>query len=73
MTTRDYQNPYDADRLIRIDAVKQLTSLSKSSINAWVASGRFPAPSNLSLTIRVWRYRDVIKWIDEAMAREANL
>jgi len=59
----------DSDRLIRIDEVKQLTSLSKSSINAWVASGRFPKPANLSLTIRVWRYRDVADWIDEALER----
>ena len=69
MTTQHYQNPHEADRLIRIDEVKQLTSLSKSSINAWVATGKFPAPASLSLTIRVWRYRDVVKWIDEAMVR----
>ena len=69
MTTQDYRNSHDADRLIRIDEVKQLTSLSKSSINAWVASGRFPKPANLSLTIKVWRYRDVTDWIDEALER----
>jgi predicted DNA-binding transcriptional regulator AlpA len=59
----------DSDRLIRIDEVKILTSLSKSSINAWVASGKFPKPANLSLTIKVWRYRDVVEWIDEALER----
>jgi len=72
MTTQDYRNSYDADRLIRIDEVKQLTSLSKSSINAWVASGRFPKPTNLSLTIKVWRYRDVAEWIDDVMMRPDN-
>jgi prophage regulatory protein len=60
----------DTDRLIRIDEVKQLTSLSKSSINAWVASGKFPKPANLSLTIKVWRYRDITDWIDNVIARE---
>lgn len=69
MTTQNYQNPYEADRLIRIDEVKKLTSLSKSSINAWVAAGKFPKPANLSLTIKVWRYRDVTDWIDEAIER----
>ena len=69
MTTQDYRNSHDTDRLIRIDEVKQLTSLSKSSINAWVASGKFPKPANLSLTIKVWRYRDVADWIDEAIGR----
>ncbi len=69
MTTQDHQNVHEADRLIRIDEVKQLTSLSKSSINAWVATGKFPKPANLSLTIRVWRYRDVLDWIDIAMQK----
>ena len=69
MTTQNYQNPCEADRLIRIDEVKQLTSLSKSSINAWVAAGKFPKPANLSLTIRVWRYSDVLDWIDLAMEK----
>ena len=69
MTTQNYQNLYEADRLIRIDEVKQLTSLSKSSINAWVAAGKFPKPANLSLTIRVWRYSDVLDWIDLAMEK----
>ncbi len=59
----------EIDRLIRIDEVKQLTSLSKSSINAWVAAGKFPKPANLSLTIRVWRYSDVLDWIDLAMEK----
>ena len=59
----------DSDRLIRIDEVKELTSLSKSSINAWVAAGKFPKPANLSLTIKVWRYRDVANWIDEALEK----
>lgn len=69
MTNQDSQNTHEADRLIRIDEVKQLTSLSKSSINAWVAAGKFPKPANLSLTIRVWRYRDVLDWINNAMSK----
>ena len=69
MTPNNYDQ-LDADRLIRIDEVKQLTSLSKSSINAWVASGKFPKPANLSLTIKVWRYRDITDWIDNVLARE---
>jgi prophage regulatory protein len=59
----------DADRLIRIDEVKQLTSLSKSSINAWVASGKFPKPAALSLTIKVWRYREITDWIDDVLEK----
>ena len=59
----------DTDRLIRIDEVKQLTSLSKSSINAWVASGKFPKPAALSLTIKVWRYREITDWIDDVLEK----
>jgi prophage regulatory protein len=68
MTPNNYDQ-LDADRLIRIDEVKQLTSLSKSSINAWVASGKFPKPASLSLTIKVWRYRDITDWIDDVLER----
>ncbi len=69
MTNKSCIKDHAPDRLIRIEEVKQLTSLSKSSINAWVAAGKFPKPTNLSLTIRVWRHSDVIAWIDEAIAR----
>jgi prophage regulatory protein len=55
------------DRLIRIEQVKELTTLSKSSINAWVAAGRFPAPRHLSPTIKVWRYRDITEWMQNAL------
>jgi predicted DNA-binding transcriptional regulator AlpA len=71
-TTTKVSCDWDTDRLLRINEVSKLTTLSKSSINSWVATGRFPKPANLSTTIRVWRYRDLIKWIDEAMVREAN-
>ena len=69
--TPNNHDQLDADRLIRIEEVKKLTSLSKSSINAWVASGKFPRPANLSLTIKVWRYRDITDWIDEVLERGA--
>ena len=55
------------DRLIRIEQVKELTTLSKSSINAWVAAGRFPAPLHLSPTIKVWRYGDITEWMQDIL------
>jgi prophage regulatory protein len=55
------------DRLIRIEQVKELTTLSKSSINAWVATGRFPAPRHLSPTIKVWRYREITEWMQSVL------
>lgn len=32
-------------RLIRLPEVSELTSLGKSTINLWVAQGKFPAPT----------------------------
>lgn len=57
------------DRLIRIEQVKELTTLSRSSINAWVAAGRFPAPRHLSPTIKVWRYGDITEWMQDVLQR----
>ena len=50
------------EQLLRIDEVASLTTLSKSCINLWVAQGRFPRPSSLSKTLKVWRLRDVRDW-----------
>jgi predicted DNA-binding transcriptional regulator AlpA len=52
------------EQLLRIDEVAALTTLSKSCINLWVVQGRFPRPSSLSKTLKVWRLRDVRAWSD---------
>jgi len=52
------------ERLVRIDDVVTLTTLSKSCINLWVAQGRFPRPTALSSTVKVWRLSDLLDWID---------
>ena len=50
------------DQLLRIEAVAQLTTLSKSCISLWVAQDKFPKPVSLSKTVKVWRMRDVRSW-----------
>lgn len=52
------------DRFIRLDEVCRLTSLKKSTVNLWVAKGRFPAPKALAATIKVWRLSDIHRWMD---------
>lgn len=52
------------DRLLRLPEVSDLTTVGKSTINAWVAQGKFPAPAVLSPTIKVWRKSDVDTWIN---------
>ena len=61
-------------KLLRIAQVSELTTLAKSTINLWVAQGKFPKPLPLSKTIKVWRLKDVIYWIDKQYGdeREAN-
>jgi len=55
-------------QLLRINDVVALTTLSKSCINLWVANGKFPKPMTLSPTLKAWRLKDVVAWIDEQYA-----
>jgi len=55
-------------QLLRINDVVALTTLSKSCINLWVAVGKFPKPMTLSPTLKAWRLKDVVAWIDEQYA-----
>jgi predicted DNA-binding transcriptional regulator AlpA len=52
------------DQLLRIQDVALQTTLSKSCINLWVAQNRFPKPSALSSTVKVWRASDIQAWVE---------
>jgi predicted DNA-binding transcriptional regulator AlpA len=54
-----------ANQLLRINDVVALTTLSKSCVNLWVAQGRFPKPTALSSTVKVWKSSDISAWINE--------
>lgn len=54
----------EACQLIRISELSKLTTLSKSSINLWVAQGKFIPPIVFSPTVKVWKLQNVIDWID---------
>ena len=55
---------YEPNQLIRIDQVSKVTTLAKSSINLWVAQGKFPKPIMLSPVVKVWRLADINNWIE---------
>lgn len=55
----------DYCQLLRINDVKKLTTLSKSTIALWVAQSRFPKPIPLSLTVKVWRLSDIKDWLEQ--------
>jgi len=54
----------NSKELLRIKDVSAATSLAKSTINLWVAQGKFPKPITLSPTIKVWRSHQIIDWIE---------
>ena len=56
---------YAPNQLIRIEQVSKVTTLAKSSINLWVAQGKFPKPIMLSPVVKVWLITDINKWIEE--------
>jgi predicted DNA-binding transcriptional regulator AlpA len=54
---------YVQTKLLRIEEVSELTTLGKSTINLWVAQGKFPSPTLLSPTLKVWQLAAVKSWI----------
>ena len=54
----------NSKQLLRITEASDLTTLGKSTINLWVAQGKFPKPIMLSPTIKVWRQQQLNEWID---------
>ena len=65
--------PIRPDQLLRITEVSSLTSLAKSTINLWVAQGKFPKPLTLSPTIKVWRNQSLIDWIKVQSENESPI
>ena len=59
-----YRQSLQEYQLVRIEEVSAITTMAKSSINLWVAQGKFPKPIALSPTIKVWLLRDVVGWIN---------
>ena len=66
------KTPRPVDQLLRIQDVVALTTLSKSCINLWVAQHRFPKPTALSPTIKVWRESEISNWIDGQYADQGG-
>ena len=67
------KNPIQVpDQILKRPRVQELTSLPVSTLYAWVAQGRFPAPVRLGLRSVGWRRSDVQGWLDSRVsAREA--
>jgi len=60
------------DQLVRIEAASQLTTLSKSCINLWVVQGKFPKPTCLSKTVKVWRMGQLRSWMNDLFESQGD-
>ena len=60
------------NQLLRIQEVSDLTSLAKSTINLWVTQGKFPKPTLLSQTVKVWRLEQINNWIEGISNRPSS-
>ncbi|MDG4647920.1 AlpA family phage regulatory protein [Roseibacterium sp. SDUM158017] len=52
------------DRLLRRREVEAMTGLSRSSLYAAMAEGRFPRPVRIGLKAVAWRSREIAEWIE---------
>jgi len=51
--------------LIKLNEVKTLTTLSRSTIYKKVAEGTFPAPIKLGDRAVAWLETEIVNWIDQ--------
>ena len=62
LTATQLQGTYQ-DRLLRIDAVRFLTSLSRTTIYSRIASGEFPCAVRVHGNCMAWREAEINTWI----------
>jgi predicted DNA-binding transcriptional regulator AlpA len=61
MMTNNLQS--STPQFVRLEQVAKRTSLGKSTVLAWEATGKFPKAIRLSATLRVWLESDINNWI----------
>lgn len=57
------------ESLLRLDAVKARTGLSRSETYRRIAEGTFPLPVKLSSRRVAWVEGEILAWIDQQIAR----
>ena len=59
-------------KFIKLDAVKSLTGLSRSSIYQFIHEGRFPASVKLGSRSVAWVTSEVEEWMANCIANRSN-
>lgn len=60
--------PTEQEQFIRLPRTMQITGLGRSTVWAYVKTGKFPASIKLSERVTVWRLSEVNRWIEEKIA-----
>ncbi len=59
-------------RIIRLEEVKKLVGLSRSTLYARIAEGNFPKQVSLGGRLVGWHESDVLAWIESRTQKEAH-
>ena len=54
----------NTEKLIRVPRVMELLGIQKSTVWAWVKSGKIPKGTKLSHKVTVWKESDIIAYIN---------
>ncbi|MCP4988017.1 MAG: AlpA family transcriptional regulator [Colwellia sp.] len=60
------------NKLIKLPEVTKLTTLSKSSIYAFISDGTFPKQISIGSRGSAWLLSDVEEWIDKKVSESAQ-
>ena len=56
------------ERFVRLTELKTIIGLSRSTIYALIAKGKFPKPIHLTARTSTWRLSTIIEWASEREA-----
>ncbi|HRB97294.1 MAG TPA: AlpA family transcriptional regulator [Nitrosomonas sp.] len=59
-------------KFIKLDAVKSLTGLSRSSIYQFIHEGRFPASVKLGSRSVAWVSNEIEEWMNTCITNRSN-
>lgn len=60
-------------KLIKLQQVKELVGLSKSSIYAFIAEGTFPKQVKIGRRAVAWLASDIYAWIDSCVGSSCEI
>ncbi|MEQ5728895.1 MULTISPECIES: helix-turn-helix transcriptional regulator [Morganellaceae] len=63
MTLHD--NHQFSEKLLRLNEVLEIIPMGKSTFYAWIQAGKAPTPVRFGTRCSMWRYRDIIDFINE--------